>query len=172
MRSNRSGQAPENTPVEALANAGDTAAESTTVDERAAEQDTGSTKRGPRPSIDLGEIRVQASKRTDFSTRVTAGDNPVYKAVAEATFGGAVDLVIKAESAEAVKRKIRVAGQKFSKQRVESGGKPVKTSIAGDTPQATDENDQPIEGYVFVTFKTTERTAAEVAAEPEAVVSE
>jgi hypothetical protein len=105
MRSNR-GSTLEHTENEASIEA---APEATPQEATDAASQT-EAKRAARPPIDVGDVIVTPSTRTDFSSRPSRiTSDPVYLAVQAAEFDQAVDLHVATDKVEAVKKRLRTA---------------------------------------------------------------
>lgn len=111
----------------------------------------------PRQPVDVGDVLVAPSTRTDFSTRPSrVAEDPVYKAVAAAEFDVPVDIHALPGKVEAVKSRLRTAANPSHLK--------VGMHIAPTTPASPER-----EGHVVVTFvKTKERK--EVKRKPKAEV--
>jgi hypothetical protein len=112
-------------------------------------------KRGPRPAINVGDIVVTPSSRTNFATRATRMDsNPVYLAVQNADLDTPYDLHVDEDKVAGVISILRRSGARLG----------IGVHIASGPHPASDQRD----GAVVLTFKTGERQ--ERKAKTEAVV--
>lgn len=139
-----------------------------TPDAPAEQATTDAAKRAPRNPIDVGEVVVTKSTRTNFTTRsAPIESNPVFLAVKAAKdereqSGAAesdpVDLHVDADKVEGVISILRRSGQK---ERLNVG-----VNIASKPYPASDQRD----GAVVITFKVGERQVrpAKAVAETEA----
>lgn len=61
----------------------------------ATSEQTSERKRGPRPAINVGNVVVRPSSRTDFTTRATPTEtNPVFRAVKDAPLNTPTDILV------------------------------------------------------------------------------
>lgn len=116
--------------------------------EQAAEQATETTerKRAPRPAINVGNVVVRKSERTDFTTRTTPTEsNPVFLAVKNAELEEATDILVENDE-----RKIQGA---ISILRRAGAKLKLGMHIA---PKGTGYPTEEVEGttYAVLTFKT------------------
>lgn len=96
-------------------------------------------KRAPRKPIDVGDVVVTTSERSDFKTRTVRMDsNPVAIAVRTAEAGKAYDLHVDEDKVKGVLSILRRSGQRYN----------VGISIAPEPRERDDD------GKVIITFKT------------------